>query len=47
MNSRSDQGEFKIKAAITKKENDSFTFKGARFTTSKLIILNIISKLIK
>ena len=37
-NSRSDQGEFKIKAAITKKENDSVYFlKGARFTTSKNI----------
>jgi lipopolysaccharide assembly outer membrane protein LptD (OstA) len=35
-NSRSDQGEFKIKAEITKKENDSVYFlKGARFTTSK------------
>ena len=35
-NSRTDQGEFKIKAAITKKENDSVYFlKGARFTTSK------------
>ena len=35
-NSRSDQGEFKIKAAMTKKENDSVYFlKGARFTTSK------------
>ena len=35
-NSRSDQGEFKIKAALTKKENDSVYFlKGARFTTSK------------
>ncbi|MFV8355656.1 putative LPS assembly protein LptD [Flavobacterium sp. XS1P32] len=35
-NSRSDQGEFKIKAAVTKKENDSVYFlKGARFTTSK------------
>ncbi|WP_367752589.1 putative LPS assembly protein LptD [Flavobacterium sp. WC2430] len=35
-NSRSDQGEFKIKASITKKENDSVYFlKGARFTTSK------------
>ena len=34
-NSRSEQGEFKIKAAITKKENDSVYFlKGARFTTS-------------
>jgi hypothetical protein len=30
MNSRSDQGEFKIKAEITKKENDSvYFFKGA------------------
>jgi lipopolysaccharide assembly outer membrane protein LptD (OstA) len=37
-NSRSDQGEFKIKAAVTKKENDSVYFlKGARFTTSKNI----------
>lgn len=35
-NSRTDQGEFKVKAAITKKENDSVYFmKGARFTTSK------------
>ena len=35
-NSRSEQGEFKIKAEITKKENDSVYFlKGARFTTSK------------
>jgi lipopolysaccharide assembly outer membrane protein LptD (OstA) len=35
-NSRSDQGEFKIKAEKTKKENDSVYFmKGARFTTSK------------
>lgn len=35
-NSRSDQGEFKIKAQITKKENDSVYFlKNARFTTSK------------
>ena len=35
-NSRSEQGEFRIKAAITKKENDSVYFlKGARFTTSK------------
>lgn len=34
-NSRSSQGEFKIKAEITKKENDSVYFlKGARFTTS-------------
>lgn len=37
-NSRSDQGDFRIKAAITKKENDSVYFlKGARFTTSKNI----------
>ncbi|SDX88903.1 putative LPS assembly protein LptD [Flavobacterium degerlachei] len=37
-NSRSDQGEFKIKAEITKKENDSVYFlKGARFTTSSNI----------
>ncbi len=35
-NSRTDQGEFKVKAAFTKKENDSVYFlKGARFTTSK------------
>jgi len=35
-NSRSDQSDFKIKASITKKENDSVYFlKGARFTTSK------------
>ena len=35
-NSRSSQGEFNVKAAITKKENDSVYFlKGARFTTSK------------
>lgn len=35
-NSRSEQNEFKIKAAVTKKENDSVYFlKGARFTTSK------------
>lgn len=34
-NSRSDQGEFKVKASVTKKENDSVYFlKGARFTTS-------------
>lgn len=34
-NSRTEQGEFKIKAPITKKENDSVYFlKGARFTTS-------------
>ncbi len=37
-NSRSDQGEFRIKGEITKKENDSVYFiKGARFTTSKNI----------
>ncbi|SHG33877.1 LPS assembly outer membrane protein LptD (organic solvent tolerance protein OstA) [Flavobacterium segetis] len=35
-NSRSEQGEFKIKAAVTKKENDSVYFlKRAIFTTSK------------
>ncbi|MBF2708445.1 putative LPS assembly protein LptD [Flavobacterium soyangense] len=35
-NSRTDQGEFKVKASISKKENDSVYFlKGARFTTSK------------
>ncbi len=35
-NSRTEQGEFKVKADITKKENDSVYFlKGARFTTSK------------
>jgi lipopolysaccharide assembly outer membrane protein LptD (OstA) len=35
-NSRTEQGEFKVKAAVTKKENDSVYFlKGARFTTSK------------
>jgi len=35
-NSRSSQGEFNVKAAITKKENDSVYFlKGARFTTAK------------
>jgi lipopolysaccharide assembly outer membrane protein LptD (OstA) len=34
-NSRTDQGEFKVKASITKKENDSVYFlKRARFTTS-------------
>ena len=34
-NSKTDQGEFKVKAAITKKENDSVYFmKGARFTTA-------------
>ena len=37
-NSRTDQGEFKVKAEITKKENDSVYFmKSARFTTSKEI----------
>ncbi len=36
LNSRTEQGEFKIKAEFTKKENDSVYFmKGARFTTSK------------
>jgi len=35
-NSRTTQGEFKVKAAITKKENDSVYFlKGARFTTAQ------------
>ncbi|WP_235819763.1 putative LPS assembly protein LptD [Flavobacterium davisii] len=35
-NSRTDQGEFKIKGEITKRENDSvFFIKNARFTTSK------------
>ncbi|RZJ66260.1 MAG: LPS-assembly protein LptD [Flavobacterium sp.] len=35
-NSRSDQGEFRIRGEITKKENDSVIFiKNARFTTSK------------
>ncbi|KUJ63051.1 organic solvent tolerance protein OstA [Flavobacteriaceae bacterium CRH] len=35
-NSRTEQGEFKIKAAVTKKENDSVYFlRKARFTTSK------------
>src|SRR5690606_41123905 len=34
-NSRTEQGEFKIKAEVTKKENDSvYYLKGARFTTS-------------
>jgi len=34
-NSRSDQGEFRIKGEVTKKENDSVYFiKNARFTTS-------------
>jgi len=35
-NSRTDQGEFKVKAEVTKKENDSVYFmKNARFTTAK------------
>ncbi|QBZ98263.1 putative LPS assembly protein LptD [Flavobacterium sangjuense] len=35
-NSRTDQGEFKVKAEITKKENDSVYFmKKARFTTAQ------------
>lgn len=35
-NSRTDQGEFKVKAEITKRENDSVYFmKNARFTTAK------------
>ncbi len=35
-NSRTEQGEFRVKAEISKKENDSVYFlKGARFTTSK------------
>ena len=35
-NSRTDQGEFKLKGEITKRENDSVYFiKNARFTTSK------------
>ncbi|HNP32973.1 MAG TPA: putative LPS assembly protein LptD [Flavobacterium sp.] len=35
-NSRTNQGEFNVKAAITKKENDSVYFmKSARFTTAK------------
>ncbi len=35
-NSRTDQGEFKVKAEITKKENDSVYFmRRARFTTAK------------
>lgn len=35
-NSRTDQGEFRVKGEITKKENDSVYFiKNARFTTSK------------
>ncbi|WP_255566906.1 putative LPS assembly protein LptD [Flavobacterium litorale] len=37
-NSRSDQGEFRVKGEITKKVNDSvYYIKGARFTTSKNI----------
>ncbi|MFL9843487.1 putative LPS assembly protein LptD [Flavobacterium rhizosphaerae] len=35
-NSRSDQGEFRVKAEVTKKENDSVIYmKTVRFTTSK------------
>ncbi|MBC7641486.1 MAG: LPS-assembly protein LptD, partial [Flavobacterium sp.] len=35
-NSRTEQGEFRVKAAISKRENDSVYFmKGARFTTAK------------
>jgi lipopolysaccharide assembly outer membrane protein LptD (OstA) len=35
-NSRTDQGEFRVKAELTKKENDSVYFlKNARFTTSE------------
>ena len=35
-NSRTEQGEFKVKAAETKRENDSvYYMKGARFTTAK------------
>jgi lipopolysaccharide assembly outer membrane protein LptD (OstA) len=33
----SDQGEFRIKAAITKKENDSVYFLKGAFTTSSNI----------
>lgn len=37
-NSKTEQGEFRVKSEITKKENDSVYFmKGARFTTSKNI----------
>ncbi|MDV6166820.1 putative LPS assembly protein LptD [Flavobacterium sp. DG1-102-2] len=37
-NSKTDQGEFRIKGEITKRENDSvYYIKGARFTTSKNI----------
>ncbi|OYQ33192.1 organic solvent tolerance protein OstA [Flavobacterium cyanobacteriorum] len=37
-NSRSDQGEFRVKGEISKRENDSVVFiKNARFTTSKNI----------
>lgn len=36
LNSRTEQGEFKVKAERTKRENDSVYFmKGARFTTAK------------
>ena len=35
-NSRTEQGEFRVKAGITKRENDSvYYMKGARFTTAK------------
>ena len=35
-NSRTEQGDFKVKAGVSKRENDSVYFmKGARFTTSK------------
>ncbi len=35
-NSRTEQGEFRVKAALSKRENDSVYFmKGARFTTAK------------
>jgi hypothetical protein len=33
MNSRSDQGEFKIKAEITRRKMTQYTFKRARFKT--------------
>ena len=37
-NSKSDQGEFRVKGEVTKKENDSvYYIKNARFTTSKNI----------
>jgi hypothetical protein len=46
---RSDQGEFRIKAAITKKENDSVYFlKGDSLLHQAILkILNTISKPIK